>query len=330
MVRRHHGGHLLVRRARSGAALPQPARIDRRQVLAGLAAAAAAGASGPAGAAFAPFRRKVGAIEVAVFSDGSLDVPLSFSLPDTPPDQVGALLASQGLPPGGGPTPANPTLVRTGGEMVLIDAGAGAGFQAGAGKLGANLEAAGIDPAHVTRIVLTHAHADHLWGVIDELDEERFPNARYVIAAPERDFWTHPDTVGKVPDWLKPTAQAAARILRRIEPRLETRKAGESVAPGLSYLDTSGHTPGHMSVLVEDGGAHLLVGGDVLSHPAISFARPDWRIGSDYDRARGAATRSRLLDRLAIDRIPLIGFHLPWPGHGMVERTGTAYRFVAA
>ena len=326
MVCRHHGGHLLVRRARNGGAMPRPARIDRRQVLAGLAAAAMAGASRPARAAFAPFRRKVGAIEVAVFSDGSLDVPLSFSLPETPPDQVGALLASHGLSPG--PMPVNPTLVRTGDELVLIDAGAGANLQSGAGKLGANLEAAGIDVARITRVVFTHAHADHLWGAIDELDEERFPNARYVIAAPERDFWINPDTVGKVPDWLKPTAQAAARILRRIEPRLETRKAGESVAPGLSYLDTSGHTPGHMSVLVEDG-ERLLVGGDVLGHPAISFARPDWRIGSDHDRARGAATRARLLDQLAADRIPLVGFHLPWPGHGMVERTGTAYRFVA-
>jgi glyoxylase-like metal-dependent hydrolase (beta-lactamase superfamily II) len=85
-----------------------------------------------------------------------------------------------------------------------------------------------------------------------------------------------------------------------------------------------------MSVMVESGGERLLIGADALSHPAVSFARPDWRWGSDYDSDRAVATRKRLLDRLAGERIPLVGFHLPWPGHGMVERKDTAYRFVPA
>jgi glyoxylase-like metal-dependent hydrolase (beta-lactamase superfamily II) len=100
------------------------------------------------------------------------------------------------------------------------------------------------------------------------------------------------------------------------------------VAPGLSYVETFGHTPGHMSVLAESNGQHLLIGGDVLTNPAVSFARPDWRMGNDLDRDQGAATRRRLLDRLASERLPLIGFHLPYPGHGMVERKDNAYRFV--
>ena len=82
-----------------------------------------------------------------------------------------------------------------------------------------------------------------------------------------------------------------------------------------------------MSVLVESGGERLLIGADALTHPAVSFARPDWRWGSDYDGDRAIATRRRLLDQLSRDRTTLIGFHLPWPGIGMVETSGTAYRF---
>ena len=83
-----------------------------------------------------------------------------------------------------------------------------------------------------------------------------------------------------------------------------------------------------MSVLVENGGQRLLIGGDVLTHTAVSFARPDWRIGADFDRDQGITTRKRLLDQLAADRIPLVGFHLAWPGYGVVERNGPAYRFI--
>jgi glyoxylase-like metal-dependent hydrolase (beta-lactamase superfamily II) len=302
---------------------------NRRQVLAGLGATLAVPVwPRAARAALAPFRRKVGHIELMVLSDGTLNVPLAFALPDTPPPEAAALLTSQGLPASGMPSQTNVTLVRTGDELVLIDAGSGSNFQPTAGKLSENLEAAGLDPASITKVVFTHAHADHLWGAIDDLDEERFPNARYIIAQPEWDFWTDANTITRVPEWLKPMAQAAARIFKRLERKTERRKASETLAPGLSYFDSIGHTPGHMSVLVDSGTERLLIGGDALTHPAISFARPEWRFGSDFDGERAIATRKRMLDQLTTDRLPLIGFHLPWPGHGFVERQGLAYRFV--
>jgi glyoxylase-like metal-dependent hydrolase (beta-lactamase superfamily II) len=123
-------------------------------------------------------------------------------------------------------------------------------------------------------------------------------------------------------------AIGSARILKLIEKKVERRKDGETVAPGLTFVTSPGHTPGHMAVMVESGKERLLVGGDVLSNTAVSFARPEWRVGSDFDRDQGVQTRRRMLDQLASDRIPLIGFHLTWPGQGMVERSGTAYRFI--
>jgi glyoxylase-like metal-dependent hydrolase (beta-lactamase superfamily II) len=272
----------------------------------------------------------VGDIEVTVVSDGTLTVPLSFSLPQVPRAVAEAFLASQGLPVDGSPIATNVSIVRSGDELILIDAGSGANFQPSAGKLAENLEALRIDLAEITRVVFTHCHADHLWGAIDDFDDsERFPNATYVLAVHEWDFWTNPDTSAGVPDWLKGMARGNARILQRLESRTERRGPGESVAPGLTFIDTIGHTPGHMSLMLESGGNQLLIGADALAHAAVSFAHPEWRWGSDLDSDRAVATRRRLLDWLAADRIPLIGFHLPWPGYGMVERRENAYRFVA-
>jgi len=100
------------------------------------------------------------------------------------------------------------------------------------------------------------------------------------------------------------------------------------VAPGMVYVGTPGHTPGHMAVGVENTGQRLLIAGDVFNNNAVSFAKPEWRVGGDFDRDQGITTRKQLLDQVATDRIRLIGFHLSWPGYGMVERRGTAYRFV--
>ena len=301
--------------------------LRRRDVVAGIGVLVTTPLLGYVRAAVPPFRRKLGAIEITVISDGALNVPLSFAIPDAPREELTALLTANNLPPGGMPSPTNVTLVKTGNDVVLIDAGSGSNFQPTAGKLAENMEAAGIDPASVTKVVFTHCHADHLWGAIDDLDEERFPKATYVVSPPEWDFWTSPDTVTRVPDWLKPMAQAAARILKRLEGKIERRAPGEAIAPGLSYLPTYGHTPGHMAVMLESGSERLIVGGDVLSHPAVSFAEPAWRMGSDFDSDLAVTTRKRMLDRLVADRLPYIGFHLPFPGHGIVEKSGSAYRF---
>ncbi len=174
-----------------------------------------------------PVRRSVGTITVTVISDGSLLVPLSMTLPDIPAADAAkpvrrARAAARRLASPDQRQPDRDAAT----NLILVDAGSGANFQPTAGKLAENMEAAGLDPAKVTKVVFTHGHADHLWGALDDFDDsERFANASYVISAAEWDFWIDPDTPSRVPDWLKGMARGSARILKRLEGKIERRKA---------------------------------------------------------------------------------------------------------
>jgi glyoxylase-like metal-dependent hydrolase (beta-lactamase superfamily II) len=230
--------------------------------------------------------------------------------------------------PADGYTPdCNVTFLRTGDRLAVFDVGAGANFLPTTGELLMNLEEAGIDPAEVTDVVFTHAHPDHLWGLIDDFDELAFPNAAYAISQTEWDFWRAGDTLARMPEERKSFAVGAQSRLARIEDQVSLFKPGAEVLPGVEAVDTAGHTPGHVCFMVH-GRDPVLIVGDALTNP-ISFARPDIHSGSDQDPELAAAARAKLLDRLVGDRAQLIGFHLAHPGIGAVERKDGGYRFVA-
>lgn len=275
-----------------------------------------------------PHRFKVGAIEVTVISDGLMSLPLSFVLPAVEEKSARELLASRGLPV---PLSAqvNVVVLRTADRLILLDTGGTKDFMATIGDFADRFEAAGFKPDDVTDVVLTHAHPDHLWGAIDALDESRYAKARIHMSAVERDFWVKEGLAESMPDALKGMTAGSQRRLKIIKDQIVAAKPGAEVLPGLSLVDTAGHTPGHCSVLLNSNGQSLLVGGDALSNPVVSFERPEWPWGADLDPDKGIATRKSLLDRLAADRTPLLGYHLPWPGLGRVERKDSAYRFAA-
>lgn len=304
--------------------------ISRRAVLAGTGAGLAAAAlGGRAMAQGTPHRFKVGAAEVTLVSDGNLTLPLGFVLPEPTPDEVVALFRSQGQTYAGINPQVNVAVIRLGSELILVDTGGGTEFLPTLGKLEDGLDAAGVKPEAVTKVVFTHAHADHLWGVIDPLDGgTRFTNARHIITAAERDYWMQPGLETRVGETMQSMVVGTQRRMKVIADRLEIRRPGEEIAPGVALIDTRGHTPGHVSVLLQQGGDKLIIGGDALSHHVVSFAAPGWRWGPDMDHETAAASRRRLLDQLVAAKSELVGYHLPWPGRGRVERAGTAYRFV--
>jgi glyoxylase-like metal-dependent hydrolase (beta-lactamase superfamily II) len=212
--------------------------------------------------------------------------------------------------------------------MILVDTGAGANWQPTAGKLGETLSSAGIDPAHITKIVFTHAHPDHLWGVADEGGALRFPNAAYFVAEKEWNFWMANDVEKKLSENFRRFALGAKRDFSRIKERVQMVKPGDDIVSGVRILDTPGHTPGHISLEIA-GGEGLIVVGDVAANAAVSFAHPEWRFAIDSIPELAVASRRRLLDRAATDRTRLLGSHWPYPGLGVVERKEGAYRYVA-
>ena len=262
-------------------------------------------------------------------SDGHLVLPTSFLAPGAPPPERDALLKAAGQPGEQYNSPTNITLIRTGSDLILIDMGSGDRFMPTAGKLWGNLKAAGIDKAKVTKVVFTHGHPDHLWGIVDELDDLVIPDAAFYVASAEWDFWTGENATRGLPAERAGFVTGARRNYTAIKDRVKMVKAGDEIVSGLRIIDTPGHTQGHLSIEIA-GGDGLIVGGDVLTHPLISFQHPEWKPIADHVPDQAAATRRKLLDRLAADRSKLIGFHLPYPGVGTVERKDSAYRFVAS
>ena len=299
--------------------------LTRRSLLAATAASLAA-RSLPAIAAPASFKH--GAFEVTVVSDGHLVLPVSFLAPDAPPAERAALLKAAGETGEQYRSPTNVTLIRAGSELILVDMGSGDRFMPSAGKLWDNLKAAGIDKGKIGKVVFTHGHPDHLWGAVDELDDLMTPDASFYVAAAEWDFWTGDDALRGLPAERAGFVTGARRNYAAIKQRVKMVKPGDEIVGGLRVIGTAGHTQGHVSIELS-GGDGLIVGGDVLTHPLISFRHPEWRPAADHVPDQAAATRRKLLDRLATDRSKLIGFHLPYPGVGMVERKDGVYRFVA-
>jgi len=299
--------------------------VTRREVLAAAAAATAMTTLPRAG--WTATSMQVGAYKITTVSDGFLQLPEHFTAPGADEKSRRALLGDLVSADNFVRSPLNVTVVQGASETVLIDAGSGERFVPTAGQLVEGLDAIGIAPDDVTKVILTHAHPDHLWGVIDGFDELTFLNAEHVINGAEMDFWLAPDVLSRLPDDQQAFAVGAQRHLAGIGEQLTRAKPGDAVAPGIELIDTAGHTPGHVSVSVSDGDARTLILGDALAHPIISFAHPDWRPRMDLLGDQAAAMRARLLAELASDQTPIVGYHLTAPGAGYVRAAAGAYRF---
>ncbi|WIV51327.1 MBL fold metallo-hydrolase [Marivivens sp. LCG002] len=202
-----------------------------------------------------------------------------------------------------------PTLVDTGEERILFDTGLNAGGITHA------LAAAGYTPSDITHVVLTHMHGDHIGGLMQD-GAPTFENAAYVTGQVEYDHWA-----GAANDGFEGN-------VRPLADKMTFLSDGGSVRSGITAMLAAGHTPGHMAYMLESGGKQLLLMADTANHYVYSLAHPDWEVRFDMDKAAAAATRRRLFDMASADQIPLIGYHMPFPGLGYVETRGEGYHFV--
>lgn len=308
-------------------------KITRRTLLGTGSAGLLTAGLGP----FAPTRAwanatlEAGGRKLDTLSDGNLVLPAGFLLGEgVDTASVQPILEKHGVT-GDSYTPdCNVTLLRDGDRVVLFDVGSGPDFMPSAGKLTEALEAVELTPADVTHVVFTHAHPDHLWGLLDDFDEPVFSEATYMIGRPEWDYWMNPETVDTIGEARASFAVGAQRRLEAVEDQIEFFDDGAEILPGVAARGTFGHTPGHMSFEVDLGGESAMIVGDAIGNHHIAFERPRIASGADQDSEMGIATRVALLDQIASAKMPMIGFHLPTPGIGRAEKTDDGFRFVPA
>ncbi|MGB7244601.1 MAG: MBL fold metallo-hydrolase [Sulfitobacter sp.] len=302
--------------------------VPRRRFLAGSAALTSLATFGLY-AAPARAQLRLGGMQIDIASDGSLTLPGGFIFDPMPKDALLPILERYGQSPEVLTPPCNVTLLRQEDRTVLFDVGSGPDFSPNAGILLASLDALGVAPEDVTDIVFTHAHPDHLWGLLDDFDDPLFPEATYMIGKAEWDYWMDPNTVNDIGDSRASFAVGAKRRLEMIEDQISFFRDGQEIMPGVAARATFGHTPGHMAFEVRDGSDAIMILGDCIGNDHIAFARPEWQSGSDQDQALAAATRVSLMDQLAHEKTRVIGYHLTGNGLGVVERTPDGYVFVA-
>lgn len=278
---------------------------------------------------FAKTSLKIGDAEIFSVSDGHLVLPKDMFFGDLPKEPVEKILSEYGISSDQLHPPCNLTLLRQADKTVLFDAGSGTGFMPSAGILPDSLDALGVTPEEITHVVFTHAHPDHLWGVLDDFDDPVFTDAELLIGQTEWDYWTDPNTVNTIGNNRASFAVGAARRLDAVKDQVKFIKDGQEIISGVVAHSTPGHTPGHMSFEIRNGTNAVMVGGDAIGNHHVAFERPDWISGADQDGALGAKTRQRLLDQLVADDIMLMGFHLPDGGLGRVERKGGNFHFNA-
>ncbi|MGK7862583.1 MBL fold metallo-hydrolase [Falsiroseomonas sp. E2-1-a4] len=328
--------------------------MDRRHLIMGAAGALAAPAllrgapasaqgtpaqGAPAPAQPAPlvqapgfFRTRIGARTVTMLHDGSRAVPLAQGLvPATPLAEVQRVLAESFLPTDTFRIPFTLTCLETPNGLVLFDTGNGA-QPAGSpvGLLGANMRAAGLDPARVTTLVFSHFHGDHVNGLLNADGSAAFPNAEIVVPEAEWAWWNDTGNEGRTPQGQRGNFANVARRFAPYRGKVRQIAGGAEPAPGVTAIAAHGHTPGHTIYRIADGADQMIFLADLTNRPELFARRPDFHLSFDFDGAAAEATRRRVLDMVATDRIRISGYHFPFPAIGHMAKEGQGYRFVPA
>jgi glyoxylase-like metal-dependent hydrolase (beta-lactamase superfamily II) len=310
----------------------------RRELLAGAAAGLAfaalprvAGAKAPMANTPAPgfYRFKVGGFEATVVSDGPLRMgePAAGVFSDVSKEQMIKELTDNFLPTDTVQLEQNALVINTGDRVVLFDTGVGTAkaFGPDSGRLLSGLKAAGLDPKDIDAVVLTHAHPDHCWGLMDDNGARNFPNAQIYMTQADLDFWT--DEAKLTHPQLKDFVAGTRKHLLPNRDRMVFVRDGQEFLPGIQAMAAPGHTVGHTIYVITSQGKSLCNAGDIAHHHTIVVENPRREFAYDTDGKQAVASRLRVFDMLASQRVAAVTYHFPWPGLGHIGKQGDGYRY---
>jgi len=276
------------------------------------------------------YRFKIGGFVVTTVNDGYFDFPVDKLITNASLAEVQAILQDSFLSPTIYHNPFTLTLVETPRGIVMFDCGTGGQMGPHTGKLPQNLRAAGIDPSRITTIVFSHFHTDHITGLLSADGEAVFPQAELIVPEPEWKFWSDRGNETRSPPFQRSNFANVAKRFGPYQNRVRQVAQDTEVVPGIHSFAAPGHTPGHTLYRISDGGEQMIFIADTTHRPELFVRHPELHAIIDFDPDQAEATRRKVLDMLATDRIRISGYHYPFPANGYILRDGASYRFVPA
>lgn len=280
------------------------------------------------------FQYRVGDIELFSLDDGTIEraVDASF-IPNAPIGDVRAALAGDGGAPDKYINPFTVTAVRLDGKTVLFDTGFGATGPQSAGNLMPKMAAAGLDPAQVSTLVISHFHPDHVGGLwMKDTNAQVFPNAEILVPEVEYRYWTDATVADRLPkSYQNPVIRAMVQRIQTTFPKwsnIRPYTEGTEVVRGIYAVSTPGHSPGHMSFVVASGSAQHFLQVDVTGFDRLFVRNPGWHSRLDMDGPQAEATRRKFFERVLAEGGYIAGYHFSFPSVGMLARDGSSYVFV--
>jgi glyoxylase-like metal-dependent hydrolase (beta-lactamase superfamily II) len=304
--------------------LTAAAGLAAAPLLSGFPASAAAPKVGKQAPGF--FRFKLGDLEVTTLLDGVVNRDITPALvPNVPLDDVLKAMEAQFIPTKPGQSFFTQTVVNTGSKLILIDTGFNNNGAATTGQLGANMAAAGIDPKQIDTVLVSHFHPDHIQGLRTKEGQLVYPNAEIIVPQPDIDFYLDDARMNAAPEAARGAFIVARRVFAPIIANTPRLTWGKEAAPGVIAIQSNGHTPGHTSFVISSGDKSLLIVGDAANDPRLFARNPDWHLGFDADKAQAVASRRKLLDMAAAEKMQLVFYHAAFPATGFVSRAGNGF-----
>ena len=272
------------------------------------------------------YRRRIGDIVVTAISDGYLDAIYEFIRGIEPAEAERILKeAYRPAPPR---VSINCFVIHSAGRVALMETGSGDKMGPMLGKMPENLAKAGIDKKSIDTVILTHMHPDHSNGLTDNSGKAIFPDVELVVSERDVAHWHDDAAMARATERQK--LRFFQRAREQVKPYLNRRRDAQGeVFPGVTAVPLYGHTPGHTGYMVSSQGESLLIWGDIVHMPDIQTRRPDVWMEPDVDGEAAVATRKRIMDQVATDRLLVAGMHMHFPGFlNLNRRSGGGYELI--